>query len=50
MLGVLWETGIGLRGQRDENTTSNFNNGNFRKLLEFIANSGDNTIRNTMYS
>ena len=42
--------GIGLRGHRDENTTSNFNNDNFKKLLEVIANSGDNTIRNAMYS
>ena len=36
--------GIGLRGHRDDNTTSSFNNGNFKELLEFRANSGDNTL------
>ena len=36
--------GIGLRGHRDYNTTSSFNNGNFKELLEFRANSG-NTLR-----
>ena len=50
--------GIGLRGHRDNNNTSSFNNGNFKELLEFRANSGDNTLRkhldagkrNTMYT
>ena len=36
---------IGLRGHGNNKTTSSFNNGNFKKLLEFRANSGDNTLR-----
>ena len=30
--------GIGLRGHRDGNTTSSFNNGSFKEVLEFRAN------------
>ena len=37
--------GISLRGYRDDNTSSSFNNGNFNELLQFRANSGDNTLR-----
>ena len=37
--------GIGLRSHRNENTTSSFNNGNFKELLEFRRNSGDNILR-----
>ena len=37
--------GIGLRGHRDDNTTSSFNNGNFKEMFKCRANSGDNTLR-----
>ena len=36
--------GLGLRGHRDDNITSSFSNGNFKELLEFRVNSGDNTL------
>ena len=37
--------GIGLRARRDDKTTISFNNGNLKELLEFRANSGNNTLR-----
>ena len=45
MLGVLWQTGIDLRAHRDDSTTISLNNGNLKELLEFRANSGNNTLR-----
>ena len=44
-LEICGRQGIGLRGHTDDNTPSGFNNGKFKELLEFRANSGDNTLR-----
>lgn len=38
-LEICGRPGIGLRGHRDDNTISSFNNGNFKEILEFRANS-----------
>ena len=37
--------GIALKDHREDNSVSSFNNGNFKELLEFRANSRDNTFR-----
>ena len=37
--------GIGLRAHRDDNITISLNNVNLKELLEFRANSGNNTLR-----